>query len=247
MPVDGGLFNFGDGIPFSVAVTDPEDGPINCAEVVVTFVLGHDTHGHAQASTTGCSGVLPTNAEDVGHGGNVFGVISASYTDHGGAGGVPSLTTVSQNQVRQKRQEVEFVVEQSGTNTAATNDPAGGGQHRGSLSNGDWIRLNGPFNLLTINSLSFRVASTSNTVPAGNPAAAVTYRLDALNGPILLSATIASTGDSPNWATQTFPITDPGGGHQLFVVFNSVAGGQGGNNLFNLNWVEFVGAGVSGP
>jgi hypothetical protein len=174
-------------------------------------------------------------------------VISVSYTDHGGAGGVPALTTVSQNQIRQKHQEVEFVTEQSGTNTAGPSDPAGGGQHRGSLSNGDWIRLNGPFNLLNISSLSFRVASTSNTVPAGSPAAAVTVRLDALDGPILLSATIASTGDTSNWATQTFPIADPGGGHQVYVVFSSVAGGQGGNNLFNLNWVEFIGAGVGVP
>ena len=37
----------------------PKDGVINC-RVEVTFVLGHDTHGHAQASSTGCTGVLPT-------------------------------------------------------------------------------------------------------------------------------------------------------------------------------------------
>ena len=93
-PVDGGTFAFGDNIPFAVTVSDPEDGAINCAEVAVTFVLGHDTHGHAQTTINGCSGVLPTDPEDVSHGGNVFGVISASYTDHGGAGGVPALTTV---------------------------------------------------------------------------------------------------------------------------------------------------------
>ena len=54
---------------------------INCAGVQVTFVLGHDTHGHAETTVNGCSGVLPTDAADVSHGGNVFGVISASYTD----------------------------------------------------------------------------------------------------------------------------------------------------------------------
>ena len=32
-PVEGGTFAFGDGIPFSVTVSDPEDGAINCAEV----------------------------------------------------------------------------------------------------------------------------------------------------------------------------------------------------------------------
>ena len=95
-PVAGGTFAFGDDIPFTVTVTDPEDGAINCSEVQVTFVLGHDTHGHAEAGTTGCSGVLHTDAGDVSHGGNVFGVISATYTDHGvGHDNVQTLSTTS--------------------------------------------------------------------------------------------------------------------------------------------------------
>ena len=57
-PVDGGAFAYGDGIPFAVTVSDPEDGPIDCSRVEVTFVLGHDTHGHAGATATGCSGTL---------------------------------------------------------------------------------------------------------------------------------------------------------------------------------------------
>ena len=61
-PVAGGTFAFGDGIPFTVTVTDPEDGAIICAEVQVTFVLGHDSHGHAETTESGCSGVLPTDA-----------------------------------------------------------------------------------------------------------------------------------------------------------------------------------------
>jgi cytochrome c len=249
VPVDGGLFAFGDTIPFTVTVTDPEDGPIDCSRVEVTFVLGHDEHGHAEESENGCSGVLPTDPADVGHGGNVFGVISASYTDLGGPGGVPALTTVAQNQIRQKRQEVEFVTQQSGTNVNNTNDPDGGGQQRGSLSNGDWIRLNGPFNLLNISELTFRVASTGTSVPAGSPMAAVEVRLDAVDGPRLLTANLTSTGNTTTWSSQAFPLNDPGDAHQLFFVFRSVPGGQGGNNLFNLNWVEFVGDGIgsSGP
>ena len=245
VPVDGGLFAFGDTIPFSITVTDPEDGPIDCSRVQVTFVLGHDEHGHAEDSTTGCSGTLATDPDDVSHGGNVFGVISASYTDLGGPGGVPALTTVAQNQVRQKRQEVEHVTQQSGTNTATTGDPDGGGQHRGSLSNGDWIRLNGPFDLLNITDLTFRMASNNDTVPAGNPLAAVEVRLDAVDGPLLLTANLTSTGGNTTWESQTFPLTDPGGGNHLFLVFRSVSGGATGNNLFLLNWVEFVGPGIS--
>ncbi len=63
---------------------------IDCADVQVTFVLGHDTHGMPRTTTSGCSGVLSTEAEDVSHGGNVFGVISASLHDGGGSGGVPA-------------------------------------------------------------------------------------------------------------------------------------------------------------
>ena len=111
LPLDGGLFSFGDKIPYSVTVTDPEDGAARCEDIQVTFVLGHDTHGHAEESKTGCSGFLQTLPDDVAHGGNVFGVISASYTDKGGPGGVPSLTTTEQVQIRQRRQEVEHATQ----------------------------------------------------------------------------------------------------------------------------------------
>jgi len=238
VPVDGGTFAFGDSIPFEVTVSDPEDGPIDCSRVEVTFVLGHDTHGHAGATTTGCTGTLPTDPDDVSHGGNVFGVISASYTDNA-VGGVPALTTVDQHQIRQKKQEVEHAVEQSGTNTA-TNTDGGAGVHRGSLGNGDWIKLNGPFNLVNIDSLTFRTSGGSGAAGTG----VVQVRLDAVDGPLLREATIQPTADASTWASQSFPISDPGGSHQVFLVFRPVAGGPG-SNFFNLNWVEFGGEGIS--
>jgi hypothetical protein len=250
-PVEGGTFAFGDNIPFSVTVTDPEDGTVNCSEVQVTFVLGHDTHGHAEEGTTGCSGVLHTNADDVSHGGNVFGVISATYTDHGGAGGVPSLSTTSQNQIRQKHQEVEFAVNQSGTNTATNTDggptpPGTAGVHRGSLGAGDWIQLNGPFNLTNISSVTFRVADAAVGRTAGSPLAAIEVHQDAPGGPIVTTANLVSTGGTGTWSSQTFPIA-MNSTHQLYLVFQTVAGGATGANLFNLNWAEFNGAGIGVP
>jgi cytochrome c len=239
-PVEGGLFAFGENIPIEVEVSDPEDDPIDCGRVQVTFVLGHDEHGHAEASTTGCTGVLPTLAEDVSHGGNVFGIISASYTDDP-QGSVPALTTVDQNRVRQKRQEVEHAVNQSGTNTATSADE-GGGLQRGSLGNGDWIQLNGPFNLLNIDSITFRTSGGSGAAGTG----LVELHRDAVDGPIVGMFTIQPTANATTYASQNFPITDPGGANELFLVFRPVAGGPG-NNFFNLNWVEFVGAGVGTP
>jgi PKD repeat protein len=242
-PVAGGTFAFGDDIPFTVTVTDPEDGAINCAEIVVTFVLGHDTHGHAEGGTTGCSGVLHTDAADVAHGGNVFGVVSATYTDHGvGHDNVQTLSTTSQAQIRQKHQEVEFVVTQSGTNTA-TNTDGGSGVHRGSLTAGDWIQLNGPFNLLNISSLTFRVADAAAGRTAGSPLAAIEIHQDTPTGPIVQTNNLVSTGGTTVWSSQTFPIS-LAGTHELFLVFRAVTGGATGGNLFNLNWAEFGGAGV---
>jgi PKD repeat protein len=238
-PVEGGLFAFGDTIPFAVTVTDPEDGAIDCSRVQVTFVLGHDTHGHAEETTTGCSGVLHTVADDVSHGGNVFGVVSATYTDRGGPSGVPALTTTDQHNIRQKRQELEFALDQSGTNTAATTD-TGGGLQRGSLGPGDWIAFNGTLNLLNISSITFRTSGGSGASGTG----AVEIRQDAVDGPILTTVTIQPTANASTYASQTFPITNPGGSHRLFLVFRAVSGGPA-NNFFNLNWVEFNGQGVA--
>jgi hypothetical protein len=58
--------------------------------------------------------------------------------------------------------------------------------------------------------------------------------------------TIAPTADATTYASQTFPLDDPGGMHKVYLVFRPVAGGPG-NNFFNLNWVEFGGQGISVP
>jgi cytochrome c len=141
IPVDGDFFDWGESIPYTITVTDLEDGAIDCSRVTATFVLVHDEHGHAGESKTGYSGVMATSAADANHGGAIAAAISASCTDLG-ANGQPALTATDQNVVQMRRQQVEFVIEQSGTNTANTNDPTGGGQHRGSLGSGDWIALN---------------------------------------------------------------------------------------------------------
>jgi cytochrome c len=231
-PVEGGTFAFGDDIPFTVTVSDPEDGTIDCSRVQVTFVLGHDDHGHAGAGTTGCSGTLPTIADDVSHGGNVFGIISASYTDLGDAG-VPALTAVDQNPIRQKRQEVEHAVQQQGTNVSASTDPNGGVQDRTGLGNGDWIRLNGPFTPVNIDSITFRTSGGTGNVE---------IRTGAPDGPIVSTVTVPAAGTG-TYASYTAPLPPVSGLNQLFLVFRQAPGGPG-NNFFNLNWVEFGGAGV---
>ena len=113
----------------------------------------------------------------------------------------------------------------------------GGGLQRGSLGNGDWIALNGSYNLVNINTLTFRTSGGTG---------AVEVHRDTVDGPVLTTVTIGATANATTYASQTIPITDPGGAHKLYLVFRPVAGGPT-NNFFNLNWVEFGGAGVGAP
>jgi hypothetical protein len=77
--------------------------------------------------------------------------------------------------------------------------------------------------------------------------AAVEVRLDAVDGPLLATATLTSTGNNTTWQSQSVPIADPGGLHKVYLVFRSIPGGQTGGNLFNLNWAQFDGPGVGTP
>jgi cytochrome c len=244
-PVDGGFFDWGDPIPWSVNVTDAEDGSIDCGKVTMSLALGHDDHGHGEGSQTGCSGVYKTDPADATHaGGYLYGGLTASYTD-GGAGGQPPLTTIDQHVIQQKRQQVEYATGQSGTSTALTTDPDGGDSNRTSVDPGDWVAVNRVVNFQNMNSVAFRVSGGSATT-AGTPRAAVQLRLDAPDGPVLTTATINATTGNNDYATQTFPLTDPGGTHRLYLVFQPVSGGPA-SNLLNLNWVEFGGPGIAGP
>ena len=243
------MFSFGDKIQYKVTVTDPEDPSINCNDVTVTFVLGHDTHGHAEQSSQGCIGFLQTDPTDVAHGGNVFGVISATYTDKGGQGAnsaAPPLTTTSQVQIRQRRQEVENVVNQLGTTTATNTDTTGvgGPVHRSAITQGDWLQLNGPFNLFQIDTIAIRYADGTAGRTVGSPLAAIDIRQDSITGPVIATADLTSTGGVDTWATKTVPIAMTGK-HEVFVTFRTVTGGQTGANVLNLNWVEFGGNGVT--
>jgi cytochrome c len=91
-PAPGEPFAFGQTVTFQVTVTDPEDDPIDCSRVSVTYILGHEQHGHPLSTTAGCTGSIETFL-DPGHAGagNLSAVFVAQYTDLGGPG-VPSLT-----------------------------------------------------------------------------------------------------------------------------------------------------------
>ncbi|MGW1682152.1 PQQ-dependent sugar dehydrogenase [Saccharopolyspora sp. NPDC002376] len=90
-PVDGQQFKFGDLINFEISVTD--DQPVDCSRVEVTYVLGHDDHGHPQTTASGCSGSIQTTVPE-GHDpatDDLRGVFHATYTDPG-VDGLPPLS-----------------------------------------------------------------------------------------------------------------------------------------------------------
>ncbi|PXY28447.1 PQQ-dependent sugar dehydrogenase [Prauserella muralis] len=90
-PVEGQAFEFGDVVQYEVSVTD--DQPVDCSRVEVTYIVGHDDHGHPQSTAFGCSGSFVTTVPG-GHdpdNDQMAGVFHASYTDPGGDG-APSLT-----------------------------------------------------------------------------------------------------------------------------------------------------------
>ena len=85
-PVANQPFRFGDAVPFEVTVAD--EAAVNCSQVRVHYILGHDTHGHPLSTTAGCTGTIQTTA--AGHDpatDNITAVFVAEYTDPGGLTG----------------------------------------------------------------------------------------------------------------------------------------------------------------
>jgi glucose/arabinose dehydrogenase len=90
-PAPGEPFAFGQAVTFQVNITD--DAPVDCSQVTVAYVLGHDEHGHPLNSTAGCTGTITTFV-DSGHAGagNLRAVFNAVYTDVPEDPDVPPLT-----------------------------------------------------------------------------------------------------------------------------------------------------------
>ncbi|WP_328666871.1 ThuA domain-containing protein [Streptomyces sp. NBC_00322] len=216
LPVEGQLFSFGDEIPFKVAVTDPEDGTIDCAKVKVTYVLGHDSHGHPVTSAHGCTGTIKTSA-DGGHdpNANIFGVFDAEYTD-GGGGGQAALTSHDQAQLQPRHRQAEHFTTSSGIKLydKAT---AHGGKTVGDIDNGDWIAFK-PYNLTGSTKLTARISS-------GGAGGFLEVRTGSASGPLLGSVSVPVTGSWETFQDVDVPLRAvPRRTTELFLVFK---GGQG--------------------
>ncbi|GAA3801004.1 lectin [Streptomyces phyllanthi] len=227
LPKDGQLFAFGDAVPFRVKVTDPEDGrTIDCSKVKVTFVLGHDSHGHPVTSANGCTGTIQTSA-DGGHDddANIFGVFDAEYTDGGGGGQAP-LTTHDQSVVQPKHRQAEHYGDSSGV-TVQSKESAHGGKTVGDISDGDWISFK-PYVLANATKITARVAS-------GGAGGKLEVRAGSPTGRLLGRATVPVTGGWEDFQDVSANLSRaPRDTTTLYLVFR----GSGSGGLFDVD--DFV-------
>lgn len=216
LPAEGALFTFGDEIPFKVTVTDPEDGTIDCAKVKVTYILGHDSHGHPVTSANGCTGTIKT-AADGGHDddANIFAVFDAEYTD-GGGGGQAALTTHDQAKLQPRHRQAEHFDAQNGV-AVIDKAPANGGRTVGDINDGDWISFK-PYNLSGSTKLTARVSS-------GGAGGFLEVRTGSPTGTLHGSAPIPVTGGWETFQDIDVPLRNvPRRTTELFLVFKGGAG-----------------------
>ncbi|MEV0570267.1 PQQ-dependent sugar dehydrogenase [Dactylosporangium sp. NPDC050588] len=229
-PADGQLFNFGDTVPFTISVTDPEDGTINCAKVSMTYSLGHDSHAHQITSKTGCTGsiTVPVDGEHDASA-NIYGVFDAAYTDNGG------LTTHVIRTLQPKHRQGEHYSSQSGVQVAP-HAAAEGGNTAGFIENGDWIAYT-PYLLNNVTQFTARVSSAG----AGGT---IEVRAGSPTGTLLGTATVAPTGGWETFANVTANlVAGPASATTLYLVFK---GGTG--YLFDVDAFTFTtGTTSTGP
>ncbi|MFJ2257037.1 PQQ-dependent sugar dehydrogenase [Streptomyces sp. NPDC087844] len=230
LPLDGGIHDFGDAIPFKVTVTDPEDGTIDCSKVKVTFIVGHDSHGHPQTSTTGCTGTLQTLADgEHDPNANIFGVLDAEYTDKG-AGGQPALTAHDQHVVQPSHRQGEHYGDSAGVDVIS-HGPAHGGKTVGNIENNDWISFE-PYALGNATRFTARVSSAG----AGGT---IEVRAGSTTGTLLGTATVPVTGGWETFQDVTAALSNqPTGSTSLHLVFK---GGSGA--LFDVDEFSFTTSG----
>jgi glucose/arabinose dehydrogenase len=221
-PASGQLVSFGDSVPWSVTVSDPEDGTVDCSKVTMTYLLGHDQHAHQITSQTGCSGTItiPVDGEH-DDAANIFPIFDASYTDNGG------LTVHAQNLLQPRKRQAEHFKTSSGI-TTYTKTTAEGGKTVGDIHNGDWIQFD-PYKLNNATSVQVRASSAG----AGGT---VQFRTGSPAGTVIGSATIPVTGSWETFTTVTASITNPPAGTtSLYVTF----AGSGTGLLFDLDSFTF--------
>ncbi|MFI1397061.1 lectin [Streptomyces sp. NPDC020681] len=227
LPVDGRIIDPGAAVPYKVTVTDPEDGSIDCSKVKITFIVGHDSHGHPQTSKTGCSGTVQTLADgEHDPNANIFGVWDAEYTDRGAAG-QPPLTSHDQHISQPSHRQGEHFGDSSGVEIISKT-PAHGGKTVGEIHDGDWISFK-PYALDDATRFTARVSS-------GGVGGTLEVRAGSPTGALLGTATVPVTGGWESFQDVSAALSNrPASTTTLYLVFK---GGSGA--LFDVDDFAFT-------
>jgi len=226
----GGMFEWSENFTVTATATDPQDGTIPCAQVVVRIALGHEEHAHEVGQGTGCGATFNTGPIHSGLDARQFYVVRATYTDHSGT----PLTGETSLTLWPKRWQAEHFEQLTGPQiiTAAG---AEGGKRLGDVQSGEWVRFH-PVSLRGITGLHARVSSDK----AGNVA---TFRYDSTTGPEVARVVVPNTGGWDTYQEITVPVTNAvDTTRPLYVVFT---GGSGA--ILDLDSYTFTGPGVTRP
>ncbi len=240
VPVQGGIFDWGDEIPYTITVTDPEDGTIDCNRVTLNPGVFHDeggnAHVHPGVSQTGCSGTITAPA-DSGHekSANIALVLVANYTDNGGAAGSGPLEGASTRRLTPKQIQAEHYTDHIGTqsNTVAN---AEGGRTVGYADTGEYIYFE-PVSLKGIDELTIRYA-------AGFDGGILDVRMGAPDAPVIGTATLPTTASWTDFQNVTIPLDGDDSSGRLYFTFRGRPG-MNPNDLFDLDEFTFGGSGVA--
>jgi arabinoxylan arabinofuranohydrolase len=124
-----------------------------------------------------------------------------------------------------QRTEAETIAWEQGVETAKD---AKAGIYVTDIDNGDYIKVRSVDFLNGAKSFEANVASA---VKGGS----IEIRLDSIEGDLLGTLTVKSTGGTLNWSTQKAKVKTVNGVHDVYFVFK---GPQAG--VFNFNWWKFI-------
>jgi glucose/arabinose dehydrogenase len=226
----GGMYEWSENFTVTATATDPQDGTIPCAQIVVRIALGHEEHAHEVGQGTGCGATFNTGSIHSGLDARQFYVVRATYTDRGPT---PLIGETSQF-LWPKHWQAEHFEQLTGPKiiTAAG---AEGGERLGDVQNGEWVRFH-PVSLKGITGLRARVSSDK----AGNVA---TFRYDSTTGPEVARVVVPNTGGWETYSDITVPVTNAvDATRDLYVVFTGGAGA-----ILDLDAYTFTGPGISRP
>ncbi len=239
VPVQGGVFDWGDEIPYTVTVTDPEDGTIDCNKVTVNVGVFHDeggnAHVHPGVDRTGCSGTIEAPA-DSGHekSANIALVLIANYTDNGAPGAAP-LQGASTRRLTPKTIQAEHYTGESGTQTNTVGN-AEGGRTVGYTDANEFIYFE-PVSLANIDQLRIRYA-------AGEDGGFVDVREGAVDGAVIGTAALPPTASWTDFQNVTIPVDPEGTSGRLYFTFRAMSA-TNPTDLFDLDEFTFIGKGVA--